>query len=136
MSAKRRKYKFNWLDHLYFMGKGSWRVPLRAWPTPFEALGWAVVGVPLMFLILFVAKSLLTGYICIACLIAASFGWEWLVRKYRFTPQREKAYFRRYPDRKQYSIKRLFWIPVAMLLTAFAIWGFVFLRIFGWIDKV
>lgn len=45
----KRKYRFNWLDHLYFMGKGSWRVPLRAWPTPFEALGLSVVGVPLTF---------------------------------------------------------------------------------------
>ena len=38
MSAKRRKYKFNVIDYLWYMGKDSWRVPLSRWPSPFEAV--------------------------------------------------------------------------------------------------
>ena len=36
--AFQRKYKFNILDYLWYMGMDSWRVPLLRWPTPFDAV--------------------------------------------------------------------------------------------------
>ncbi|WP_336616763.1 hypothetical protein [Bacteroides acidifaciens] len=134
MSAKKRTYKFNWLDHLHYMGRSSWRVDTR-WPKPLESVATSLLWFPLFLLIVFKSTSAEAALFFIACLIAVAFGSEWLFGKYRFTPEREKAYFRRYPGRKQYSRKTLFWIPVAMFLTSLTLWGFVFYQIIGVSDK-
>lgn len=57
----------------------------------------------------------------IACLIVVAFGSEWLLGKYRFTPECERVYFRSYPQRKHYSVKVLFWIPVVIYLLTMSI---------------
>lgn len=132
--AFQRKYKFNWLDHLHYMGRSSWRVDTR-WPKPLESVATSLLWFPLFLLIVFKSTSAEAAWFFIACLIAVAFGSEWLFGKYRFTPEREKAYFRRYPGRKQYSRKTLFWIPVAMFLTSLTLWGFVFYQIIGVSDK-
>lgn len=122
--AFRRKYKFNWIDHLHYMGRSSWRVHTR-WPKPLEAVAVSVLWFPLFLLIVFRSASLEAAMSFIACLIAVAFGSEWLLGKYRFTAERERVYFRRYPQRKHYSVKVLFWIPVALYLSTISIACFI-----------
>ena len=128
MSAKKRTYKFNWLDHLYYMGRSSWRVHTR-WPKPLDSVATCVLWFPLLLLIVFKSPSVETGWFFIACLIIVAFGSEWLLGKYRFTPEREHVYFRRYPRRKHYSVKVLFWIPVALFLLSMSIWIYFFYKL-------
>ncbi len=118
--AQRRKYKFNWLDHLYYMGMSSWRVHTR-WPKPLDAVAMSVLWLPLYLLIVYRSASLEAAMFFIAGLIAVAFGSEWLLGKYRFTPECERVYFRRYPQRKHYSVKVLFWIPVVLYLLTMSI---------------
>ena len=80
MQMFERKYKFNVIDYLWYMGRDAWRVPLRAWPTPLDAVVWSLVGTPSVFLILFVSSDAMEALLCTACVIAASFGYEWLLK--------------------------------------------------------
>ena len=130
MSAKRRKYEFNVIDYLWYMGKDSWRVPLSRWPTPFESIVWSVVLWTALFLgtIFVVLSPEYAESIIVTFLIAgfiACFRYEAYLEKHRFTPLREKAYFRRYPERRHYSRWVLFFIPVIVLLLSSAIFGSV-----------
>ena len=49
MSTKKRTYKFNWLDHLYYMGVNYG--PAR-WPMPFEALAGTILMWPFVFFLI------------------------------------------------------------------------------------
>lgn len=93
--AFQRKYKFNWLDHLHYIGKSSWRVHTR-WTTPLAAVATWLLWFPLLLLIVFNSTSAEAAWCFIACLITVAFGSEWLLEKYRFTPERERVYFRRW----------------------------------------
>ena len=118
--AQRRKYRFNWIDHLHYMGRSSWRVHTR-WPKPLDAVTMSVLWFPLCLLIVYRSARLEAAMFFIACLIVVAFGSEWLLGKYRFTPECERVYFRRYPQRKHYSVKVLFWIPVVIYLLTMSI---------------
>ena len=103
----KRKYKFNWLDHLHYTGKGGPAV----WSMWFYIECFFVLP-PLVLLLLCttvmlreqtVNTVLVILSICAACALAVVLSSKRLLGKHRFTPQRERAYFRRYPQRKYYS---------------------------------
>ena len=126
MSAKKRTYKFNWLDHLYYIGKGCDKLPYE-WTllTPFHVVMFSILMWPLMFCIIFWAKSDEQKIICMTFWIAAILFYQWPLEKYRFTPEREQAYFRLYPQRRQLSLKVMPWLPIKILLGNIAIWWFL-----------
>lgn len=132
MSAKRRKYKFNVIDYLWYMGNDSWRVPLSRWPSPFEALTNCLIIIPLVFCGLYFGATnhqyinvIFISFVIVA--VAIPFFCLSLLKKHRFTKERERAYFRRYPERKHYSIKVLFWLPFIIMVLSFIIFGIAFL---------
>lgn len=64
--------------------------------------------------------------LCIICVIISLYDWP--LEKYYFTPEREQAYFRRYPQRRQISVKVMPWLPITILLTNIAIlWFLIYL---------
>lgn len=65
--------------------------------------------------------------ICAACALAAVLLSKRLLEKLRFTPQRERAYFRRYPGRKNYSYP--FFIVIIAFLTNSIFAGFLIYHI-------
>lgn len=118
--AYKRKYKFNWLDYLYYMGRGTpgldvWfyflLVP-RTLPTVLLLLCVYTMLIEqsfnpaLMRMSIYAAFALVVIHYC-----------NWLLKKYRFTPQREQAYFRRYPQRKHYKWSLIYWICIGLYLT-------------------
>lgn len=81
-----------------------------------------------MFCIIFWAKSDEQKIICMTFWIAAILFYQWPLGKYRFTPEREQAYFRRYPQRRQLSLKVMPWLPITILLGNIAIlWFLIYL---------
>lgn len=122
--AQRRKYKFNWIDHLYYIGKGGCPVPSR-WPMPFETLLFSILMWPIAFSIIYWPSDGVPIIICMTLYIFIVLFYDWLLRKYRYSPERERAYFRRYPQQKEHSVIVLFWLPITMLLGNIAILGFV-----------
>ena len=116
----RRKYKFNWIDHLHYMGKGCW---YRF--TPLQALFWSFVGSPLLWLILLLSSSTIEATFYFACLIALAFGVEWLLNKYRLTPERERSYYRRYPKRMNHYNQKVLNGFNVMLFVSLYIWALV-----------
>lgn len=135
MSAKKRTYKFNWLDHLYYTGKGG---PAQ-WGLWFYIEGFFILT-PLVLLslcmIVMVGEQtvntvLLRTTILTACVLAIVLYSKWLLKKYRFTPQRERSYFRRYPRRKYYSYP--FFIVIMAFLTNSIFGGFLVFYILKWI---
>lgn len=135
MSAKKRTYKFNSLDHLYYTGKGG---PAQ-WGLWFYIEGFFILT-PLVLLslcmIVMVGEQtvntvLLRTAILTACVLAIVLYSKWLLKKYRFTPQRERAYFRRYPRRKYYSYP--FFIVIMAFLTNSIFGGFLVFYILKWI---
>lgn len=123
--AYQRKYKFNWFDHLYYIGKGSRQAPSR-WPMPFETLLYSLLMWPWAFSVIFWASGDLQKIVCFLCGIVVILFYDLPLKKYLFTPERKQAYFCRYPQRKHYSMKVLFWIPFTMYITNIVILGFVF----------
>lgn len=103
MSQRRRKYRFNIIDHLHYVA--GWERLHNYFPkyrehiTPLEdVLFFAVPVLALPFSVFFsTIYSLfafsLSGYAVVSLVI-------YLLDKYRFTPARERAYYRRYPQRK------------------------------------
>ena len=94
VSAHRRKYKFNVIDYLWYMGKDSWRVPLRRWPSPFGALANCLIIIPLIFCGFYFGAIYpqYSKYIFISFVIGAfatSLSCDFLLKKYRFTEERE-----------------------------------------------
>ncbi len=125
--AHQRKYKFNWLDHLYYIGRGSDQVPLEwSWLTPFYTLVNSILMWPMAFYIILwhssdQPKTIYT--LCIVLVIILFYGWP--LEKYHFTPEREQVYFRRYPQMRQISVKVMPWLPITILLTNIAILWFI-----------
>ena len=133
--AFQRKYKFNWLDHLYYTGKGG---PAQ-WSMWFYIECFFVLP-PLVLLLLCttvmlreqtVNTVLVILSICAACALAVVLSSKRLLGKHRFTPQRERAYFRRYPQRKYYSYP--FYIVITAFLTNSIFAGFLAFYILKWI---
>lgn len=136
MSAKKRTYKYNWLDHLYYAGKGGPAV----WSMWFYIKCFFILP-PLILLLLctvvmameqtvnsvFVILSILA-----ACALAVVLFSKRLLEKRRFTPQRERAYFRRYPRRKYYSYP--FYIVIIAFLINSIFGGFLVFYILKWLD--
>lgn len=121
--AQRRKYKFNWLDHLYYMGVNHG--PER-WPMPFEALAGSVLlwTVALSGIFWYPDNKQNINYtLCIFAVIILFY--ERPLKKYWFTPERERAYFRRYPRRKHISHNTLWWLSLTINLTNFVLLGLV-----------
>ncbi len=129
MQKFRRKYKFNALDHIYYMGRDTWRLPLRWWPTPLQAVVIAVFVTPMTFLAAFIEG--VAGTALFVAALAVFIGFEWPLERYRFTPERERAYFRRYPERKRYRPWLLFLTGATTFIASMMFWGFVFLRLMG-----
>lgn len=134
--AQRRKYGFNWLDHLYYTGKGG---PAQ-WSMWFYIECFFVLP-PLILLLLCavvmvreqtVNTVLVILSICAACALAVVLFSKRLLEKRRFTPQRERAYFRRYPERKYYSYP--FYIVIMAFLTNSIFAGFLVFYILTWIS--
>lgn len=125
--AQRRKYKFNWLDHLYYFGRGNDEMPLN-WRhlTPFYVLVNSILLWPLPFSVILWYKSDQTKMIytlVIVCVITCLYDWP--LEKYHFTPEREQAYFRQYPQRRQLSEKVMPWLPITIYLANIAILFFL-----------
>lgn len=133
--AFKRTYKFSWLDHLYYTGKGGPAV----WSMWFYIECFFVLP-PLILLLLCtvvmvreqaVNTVLVILSICVACALAAILLSKRLLEKLRFTPQRERAYFRRYPGRKYYSYP--FFIVIIAFLTNSIFAGFLVFYILKWL---
>lgn len=125
--AFQRKYKFNWLDRLYYTGKGGPAI----WSMWFYVECFFVLP-PLILLLLCMVvmvreqtvNAVLVGIsICATCALAAILLSKRFLEKHRFTPQRERAYFRRYPGRKNYSYP--FFIVIMAFLTNSIFAGFL-----------
>ena len=107
--AFQRKYKFNWLDHLYYLGKYT-AVGMGVWCNLMLALSMLPLTLFLICLIHILADqkynaTIMQVSIYSTCALAVIFCSNWLLKKLRFTPQRERAYFRRYPERKDVNYK-------------------------------
>lgn len=131
----KRKYKFNRLDHLYYTGKGGPAV----WSMWFYIECFFVLP-PLVLLLLCttvmvreqtVNTVLAILSICGACALAVVLYSKRLLEKRRFHPQRERAYFRRYPRRKYYSYP--FFIVIIAFLINSIFGGFLVFYILKWI---
>lgn len=115
--AFQRKYKFNWLDYLYYMGANCG--PTR-WPKPFEALIYSILmWWPFVFALIFwgVSGEQLIGWLLYVGVVFLSLFSGWPLKKYWFTPERERAYFRRYPHRKYISLNTVWWFSVTITVT-------------------
>lgn len=133
--AFQRKYKFNRLDHLYYTGKGG---PAQ-WSMWFYIECFFVLP-PLVLLLLCttvmvreqtVNTVLVLLSILAACGLATVLFSKKVLEKRRFTPLRERAYFRRYPGRKNYSYP--FYIVIIAFLTNSIFAGFLAFYILKWI---
>lgn len=125
--AFQRKYKFNWLDHLYYLGKYS--VGVSVWFYLLLVLFAPPLTLLLICLIHILADqkynaTIMQVSIYSTCALAVIFCSNWLLKKRRFTPQRERAYFRRYPERKDVNYKYSLLYCICMgLWSITALWG-------------
>lgn len=134
--AQRRKYRFNWIDHLYYTGKD-----VAVWSVWFYFESFFVL-VPLVLLLLCVGVMLIKQTanaalihisIYAACALAVVlYSKRWL-KIHRFTPERERAYFRCYPQRKHYRTP--FIITIGAYLMTSMLGGFLIYYILQWADK-
>lgn len=107
--AFQRKYKFNWLDHLYYLGKYT-AGGVEVWCNLMLALSMLPLTLLQFCLIHILADqkynaTIMQVSIYSTCALAVIFCSNWLLKKLRYTPQRERAYFRRYPERKDVNYK-------------------------------
>ncbi len=121
MSAKRRKYKFNVLDYLWYMGKDCLR---RQQFTPFDTIAYCLTILPIGFCGYRLAANFpnYADIIFYTFLIGAGvLGYSVIVllMKYRYTPEREREYFRRYPERTHYSRWIIFIVPIIVIVLSF-----------------
>lgn len=114
--AQRRKYKFNWLDRLYYMGVNY--VPDR-WPMPFEALIYSILMWPFVFIMILLYKrdEPVIGLLFVVCMGLFFHFYDWPLKKFLFTSERERAYFRRYPQRKNIKYNTLWWLSLVITAT-------------------
>ena len=123
MTDKRCKYKFNWLDHLYYMGVNYG--PAR-WPMPFDALLYSILMWPVALSVIFWVSSDKRKIFYTLCIfVVILLFYERPLKKYWFTPERERAYFRSYPQRKHISANILWWLSLTIYLTNIVILGLV-----------
>lgn len=126
--AFQRKYKFNWLDHLYYLGKYT-AGGVRVWFYLLLVLFAPPLTLLLICLIHILADqkynaTIMQVSIYSTCALAVIFCSNWLLKKRRFTPQRERAYFRRYPERKDVNYKYSLLYCICMgLWSITALWG-------------
>lgn len=111
--AYQRKYKFNWLDHLYYMGEGR---QVDRWPMPFDALVGSILMWPFEF-ILIASRDEQTFFCTLCIFVVILLFYDRPLKKYWFTPKRERAYFRSYPQRKHISANTLWWLSLTITLT-------------------
>lgn len=130
--AFQRKYKFNWLDHLYYLGKYT-AVGVGVWSNLMLALSVLPLTLLLFCLIHILADqkynaAIMQVSIYSTCALAVIFCSNWLLKRLRFTPQRERAYFRRYPERKDvnYKYSLLYYICMVLLLISALCGGYLF----------
>lgn len=120
--AQRRKYRFNWLDHLYYMGKHTF--DLGVWVHLMFVLFMPPLTLLILCVIYFLSERtynevIIRVAICSICALAVIFYANWLLKKHRFTPQRERAYYRRYPQKKDTNFKwSLYFICIGLYLSA------------------
>lgn len=136
MTDRRCKYNFNWLDHLYYTGKD-----VAVWSVWFY-FEFVFCIVPLLLLLCCVGAMLIrqTANVALihisiyaACALAVVLYLKRWLKMHRFTPQRESAYFRRYPQRKHYKPPFVLTI-VAFLLSSMS-GGFLIYLILRWADS-
>ncbi len=137
MSVKKRTYKFNWLDHLYYLGKYT-AVGMGVWCNLMVALSGLPLTLLLFCLIHMLADqkynaTIMQVSIYSTCALAVIFCSKWLLKKHRFTPERERAYFRRYPQRKNYSYP--FYIVIMAFMASGISGGFLIFYILKWINS-
>ena len=126
VSAKRRKYKFNVIDYLWYMGKDSERI--SQFSTPYKAVAWSIV-IYASFLAGMVIASLCHGFSEVIIPASLIFGfiayirYEVYLEKHHFTKEREREYFRRYPERTHYSSWLLFIIPIMVIVLSLVLLG-------------
>ena len=118
--AANRKYKFSIIDYLYYAG----RIPRirNRWSMPLEAVFFAVFDYILPFLML---RFLFEVIPSLLLLLVLFLGWAWAtvkiyskIEKKYFTKARERAYYRRYPERKD---KNYFWLQLLLPLCLYPI---------------
>lgn len=114
MSAKKRTYKFNRFDHLYYMGVNYG--PAR-WPMPFDALVGSILMWPFVFFLIALKDEQIFFFCTLCIFVIITLFYERPLKKYWFTPERERAYFRRYPQRKHISVNTVWWLSVTITLT-------------------
>lgn len=114
----KRKYKFNIIDYLYYAGLIR---RIHKWHMPLEAIFFALFGYIPPFLII----RFLSQVIPLWLLLFLFFGWMWaetetfsMIEKNYFTKARERAYYRRYPERKD---KNYFWLQLLLPLCLYPI---------------
>lgn len=127
--AFKRKYKFSIIDHLYYAGHIR---RIYKWDMPLEAIYFSIFGYIPPFLLV----KILSPAIPIWLMLVLFFGWLWAaikvfssIEKIHFTKARERAYFRRYPERKD---KNYFWLQLLLPLGLFLIDLCVFFWLFVW----
>lgn len=81
MTNKRRKYKFNWLDHLYYMGVNYG--PAR-WPMPFEALIYSILMWPFVFIMILLYKrdEPVIGLLFVVCMGLFFHFYDWPLKNF------------------------------------------------------
>lgn len=125
----KREYKFSIIDHLYYAG----RIPhIYRWLMPLEAVCFFIFGFPPPFLFLRFLAEALPMWLSMVLF----FGWiwgevevySWIEKKY-FNKARERAYYRRHPERKD---KNYFWLQLLLPLGLFLVDLCVFFWLFVW----
>lgn len=125
-----RKYKFSIIDFLYYAG----RIPRirNRWFMPLEAVFFAVFGLIPPFLTMRFLYRVMPSWLMLVLFLC----WAWAttevyskIEKKYFTKARERAYYRRYPERKD---KNYFWLQLLLPLCLYPIdMGIIFWILLG-----
>ena len=116
----RRKYKFNIIDHLYYMiGQDRLHNEMPSWKfSPLDAAISVFIIWPALAIGFFMPNDV-TQIVWLVITVAAYIYIEPRWEKHRFTPARERAYCRRYPERKKNcSVWLLIGINIAMAIVS------------------
>ncbi len=120
MIKRRYKYKFNIIDHLHYMiGQDRLHNVMPSWQfSPLDAAIAVFIMWPMLCLCLIMPNDEMQIAWFVITVSAYLYGeprWE----KSRFTPARERAYYRRYPNRKNNcSVWLLIGINIAMAMVS------------------
>lgn len=110
-----QKYRFNILDHLhYVVGEDRLHTIPRKWRfSPLDVAVIVFFSPPILILSLFLPYMALQIAVATIGIMALS-NYDSLLKK-RFTSERERAYYRRYPNRMNCSIWLLIGIDIAII---------------------